>query len=425
MELGFTVTQSAAGRCIRRGKIGRGGRDGTFRVSPIRRQASSLSSTSESSISRAVGGNGSAAGVDCRVGVRVDGNRRGGHLGGTWSGGATVWGCAAAVVVAAPVVEGRSWRIRRSRADPEAWRLADGSKTVDLLAGAVKEAERGLGIAAPRLKLPASGGGDGGCRGFIRGELHRPVLFQATSKIESMADGIAKLRQALLDLVRGVDRSSSTIRAIVGENFDPARDPSDPFNDLLATIEDIANELDQLVIQCNEVIKQHDEDALFHEIDLDDVVPANYASQTENPPGSSSLYPTHLPTNMQGYQQPPPGMDCKVPYQDGSLQTLWAASNFADLEGHPFGLLHCWDLLKDEPKWRDPPEQHEDRLVEEVSHNSNKEGKEGEKTIGKRPMGRDRAKANNKRSKSVSGDTSSSEYATRLQDLSLQKISIL
>lgn len=42
-----------------------------------------------------------------------------------------------------------------------------------------------------------------------------------------------------------------------------------------------------------------------------------------------------------------------------------------------------------------------------------------------RPVGRDRAKAANKKSKSVSGDTSSSEYASRMQDLSIQKINIM
>ncbi|KAJ1258803.1 hypothetical protein BS78_10G102700 [Paspalum vaginatum] len=40
-------------------------------------------------------------------------------------------------------------------------------------------------------------------------------------------------------------------------------------------------------------------------------------------------------------------------------------------------------------------------------------------------MGRDRAKANGKRAKSVSGDTTSSDCGARLQDLSLEKISFM
>ncbi|WVZ90622.1 hypothetical protein U9M48_036907 [Paspalum notatum var. saurae] len=103
----------------------------------------------------------------------------------------------------------------------------------------------------------------------------------------------------------------------------------------------------------------------------------------------------------------------------------FVAANYAELEGSAFGLMHCWELLKDEPKWRDPTEQNGDGFGEDGSQDSNGVEKDDEKGTGKRPMGRDKAKTNGKKAKSVSGDSTSSDYATRLQDLSLQKISIL
>ncbi|KAJ1256971.1 hypothetical protein BS78_K258500 [Paspalum vaginatum] len=75
-------------------------------------------------------------------------------------------------------------------------------------------------------------------------------------------------------------------------------------------------------------------------------------------------------------------------------KTSLAASNFADVEDHAFGYMHCWDVMKDEPKWREPTEAA---------------GME--------------AKAANKKGKS--SDTSSSDYASKMQDLSMQRISMM
>jgi hypothetical protein len=30
-----------------------------------------------------------------------------------------------------------------------------------------------------------------------------------------------------------------------------------------------------------------------------------------------------------------------------------AASDFARGEGYPFVFMHCWDIMKDEPKWQE------------------------------------------------------------------------
>ncbi|WVZ84950.1 hypothetical protein U9M48_031916 [Paspalum notatum var. saurae] len=109
---------------------------------------------------------------------------------------------------------------------------------------------------------------------------------------------------------------------------------------------------------------------------------------------------------------------------DADMTTI-AAANYAELEGSSFGLMHCWELLKEEPKWRDPTDQTAEGFIEDGSQDSDRQEQDCDKSTGKRPMGRDRAKAHSKKAKSVSGDTTSSDYATRLQDLSLQKISIM
>ena len=110
-----------------------------------------------------------------------------------------------------------------------------------------------------------------------------------------------------------------------------------------------------------------------------------------------------------------------------SLQTSLAATNFAEVEGHAFGFMHCWDRMKDEPKWGNPTQLGTEAHLEGdgLEEDSNRVHVDADKSAGKRSVGRDRAKAASKKSKSVSGDTSSSEYASRMQDLSIQKINIM
>ncbi|CAN6253058.1 unnamed protein product, partial [Urochloa humidicola] len=163
-------------------------------------------------------------------------------------------------------------------------------------------------------------------------------------------------------------------------------------------------------------------------------------------------------------------------------KTTHAAANFAGTLKHHFAYLHCWELMKDEPKWKDPKPKSfaksagGDGFGEDNGHdlgddngsppgsagkrpmvgddngsppgsagkrpvvgddNGSPPGSAGERPVvgddngsphgsaGKRPMGRDSAKAAKKKANSSAGSTSSSEYASRMQDVSLQKISIL
>ncbi|CAO2201260.1 unnamed protein product [Urochloa humidicola] len=78
--------------------------------------------------------------------------------------------------------------------------------------------------------------------------------------------------------------------------------------------------------------------------------------------------------------------------------------------------------MKDEPKWQEPKgragkSSGGDGLAE-ASINIGDDDKEA----GYRPMGRDQAKAAKKKANSSGGSTSSSEYAAKMQDLSLQKM---
>jgi hypothetical protein len=114
------------------------------------------------------------------------------------------------------------------------------------------------------------------------------------------------------------------------------------------------------------------------------------------------------------------------------MQTNKVAATFAGVEGHSFQFMHCWDLLKDEPKWQDVNQRSaRDAAADLFSDHI----PSGSSTINlddddpspiasrKRPIGRDAAKAARKKNCS-SGSTSSSEYASRMQEISLQKMSI-
>lgn len=109
------------------------------------------------------------------------------------------------------------------------------------------------------------------------------------------------------------------------------------------------------------------------------------------------------------------------------LQTTYVAANFASFYKHNFQFMHCWEIMKDEPKWQEPKHGG---VGEDIGHESNtidlEDGNSGPaSSAGKRPMGRDAAKAARKKANYSIGSASSSEYASRMQDLSLQKISIM
>jgi len=104
------------------------------------------------------------------------------------------------------------------------------------------------------------------------------------------------------------------------------------------------------------------------------------------------------------------------------LQSVAAAADFAAVEQHNFSLMHCWNILKDEPKWMDlkrkmdRPEDNVAGLDAAQACNSvdlDPPLSFPSRSTGKRPMGRDAAKA--ARKKASSSFAGSSEHASKLQ----------
>ncbi|CAO2177288.1 unnamed protein product [Urochloa humidicola] len=109
-------------------------------------------------------------------------------------------------------------------------------------------------------------------------------------------------------------------------------------------------------------------------------------------------------------------------------KSVAAAADFAAIETHNFTLMHCWKILKDEPKWLElkkkmdtlqnsaSSEQHN---VFNLDLNSPSEHTSPASSAGKRPMGRDAAKAAKKKAKLASAD-----QVSKIHELSVQKIEL-
>ncbi|TVU42397.1 hypothetical protein EJB05_08799, partial [Eragrostis curvula] len=105
-----------------------------------------------------------------------------------------------------------------------------------------------------------------------------------------------------------------------------------------------------------------------------------------------------------------------------------AGANFAAIEKHNFSLLHCWQILKDEPKWielkrkMDNPQNSassRDNDLTSEQHNFLDLDSDVASPARKRPVGRDAAKAAKKKAPSAP-----SEYTSKMHDLSVQKIDL-
>lgn len=93
-------------------------------------------------------------------------------------------------------------------------------------------------------------------------------------------------------------------------------------------------------------------------------------------------------------------------------KTSMAQANFADVEQYPFSYMHCWDLLKDEPKWiklnyKGSCHDEVDGIRDHIPPNSNTidldpESPSPNSSGAKRPMGRDAAKTARKKTISSS-----------------------
>lgn len=120
------------------------------------------------------------------------------------------------------------------------------------------------------------------------------------------------------------------------------------------------------------------------------------------------------------------------------MQTTHAVSNFSGVLQRKFAYLHCWDLMKDEPKWQDPNARDMASAARgegfgEPSYAGSDPGQAADgqcspvrsRAQSSRPMGRDAAKAAKKKVNSDAGSTSSAEFAARMQEISLERMAMM
>jgi hypothetical protein len=111
------------------------------------------------------------------------------------------------------------------------------------------------------------------------------------------------------------------------------------------------------------------------------------------------------------------------------LQTSLATSTFAAIEKKSFHFLHCWAMLKDQPKWMDSHMGHQNQPANPAPTQSNAIDVDAEDSVptsftSKRPLGRGFIKEKAKRTRSVDTSSKDSEYLTQMGDLSLERLSV-
>jgi hypothetical protein len=112
------------------------------------------------------------------------------------------------------------------------------------------------------------------------------------------------------------------------------------------------------------------------------------------------------------------------------LQTSLAATRFAADEKKPFHFLHCWSILKDQPKWMDQHMGNQNPPPNPIGTQSNTIDLDAAEDSGpssftsKRSLGRDSAKEKAKKQRSENTSSTDSEYLTRMGELSLERLSV-
>jgi hypothetical protein len=113
------------------------------------------------------------------------------------------------------------------------------------------------------------------------------------------------------------------------------------------------------------------------------------------------------------------------------MQTSLAATQFAEAEGHPFQYMHCWDIMKDEPKWMDT--KHNKGPLSVQAYGGGDPIMQGSNSVpdayspppasdaGKRPLGHDASKVAHKKAATGSSSSLQSDFASIMQELTLSK----
>jgi hypothetical protein len=113
------------------------------------------------------------------------------------------------------------------------------------------------------------------------------------------------------------------------------------------------------------------------------------------------------------------------------MKTSLAATQFAEAEGHPFQYMHCWDIMKDEPKWMDM--KHNKGPLSVQAYGGGDPIMQGSNSVpdayspppasdaGKRPLGHDASKVAHKKAATGSSSSLQSDFASIMQELTLSK----
>jgi hypothetical protein len=113
------------------------------------------------------------------------------------------------------------------------------------------------------------------------------------------------------------------------------------------------------------------------------------------------------------------------------MKTSLTATQFAEAEGHPFQYMHCWDIMKDEPKWMDM--KHNKGPLSVQAYGGGDPIMQGSNSVPdayspppasdarKRPLGHDASKVARKKAATGSSSSLQSDFASIMQELTLSK----
>ncbi|OEL31912.1 hypothetical protein BAE44_0007070 [Dichanthelium oligosanthes] len=115
-----------------------------------------------------------------------------------------------------------------------------------------------------------------------------------------------------------------------------------------------------------------------------------------------------------------------------SDKTAAAVTLYNRMKAKPFTVVHCWEILHNQPKWTDLHEKtaHEGNLVDsspaaDLSDSVPRDQDSSSVAGNKRPLGRDSSKAAKKALSSESGSQSTADFTSLLSEMHVEKMSLL
>ncbi|OEL19413.1 hypothetical protein BAE44_0019568 [Dichanthelium oligosanthes] len=257
-----------------------------------------------------------------------------------------------------------------------------------------------------------------------------------------------------------VTESAVMIKSIVADALSPiSLSEIDSMNLALINIESVAAEVEQQALECEAALEATVQPGDEEAVDPDDVVPTNWVPYTDadyfNSDDSMHLPDTNGQRKASFYKSIERKYnDKKDSFPPSSLRSLegrWqnikeqvskfegyfnitavAVTLYNSLEPKPFTVLHCWEILRNQPKWTD--------LHEKAAHGANLPdtgpGDPDSESVprdqdsfsvagSKRPLGRDSSKAAKRALSSQSASQSMDEFAYLLSNMHVEKLSLI